>query len=95
MKVLGAIEGHNSGVVSISRAILGVWFLFVLTLSIVSLYKSFWGGGLPSDIETLYDFVMLSSGIFAGNYVGREGTKVMGRNKPTRRRRGPSNESYE
>ena len=92
MKLSKALEGHNPGVMSLSRTILGSWFTFVLAFSIVVTYKALFTSGMPEDIGELFNFVTLSTGIFAGNYVGREGTKVAA---SRRRRKKNDEDSYE
>ncbi len=92
MKLTKALEGHNPGVMSISRTILGSWFAFVLAFSIVVTYKALFTSGMLEDIGELFNFLTVSTGIFAGNYVGREGTKVAASRS---RRKKNDEDSYE
>ncbi len=79
MEIVKCLEGHNSGVMSVSRMILVTWFLFVVLFSCIAAWSTFFGTGLPENVEEMFSFVTISSGIFAGNYVGREGVKTIGK----------------
>lgn len=77
MDVVKCLEGHKRGVLSVSRTILVAWFSYVILFSCVASWATFFGEGLPENIDQLFNFITLSSGIFAGNYVGREGVKTI------------------
>ena len=80
------LEGHNPGTLSLSRTLFALSFAFAIIVGCMAIPDVFFHKlGLPDGAGDIFGHATQIMLICGGGYVGREGTKRIGRNRRRRR----------